>query len=59
MNTAPAVNPASKVKISFNAGKVVLTWTGDPGVLYQAQGATSLGSQANWQFIDAPTTSSA
>src|SRR5437867_738689 len=55
--SAPAVNPASKVKISVNAGKVVLTWTGDPGVLYQAQGATSLSGQ-DWQFIDAPTTSS-
>src|SRR5207302_10242795 len=55
---AIAVSQAMNVRLSRDAGKVVLAWTGDPDVLYQAQGATSLGSQANWQFIDAPTTSS-
>src|SRR5438093_7550875 len=55
---APAVTPvASNLKVSVNGDKVVLSWTGIPGVLYQAQGATDfgVGKITDWQNIDAPT----
>src|SRR5437773_6062329 len=55
---ALAVNQASNLKLSPNGDKVVLTWTGAPGVLYQVQGATSLGGRRACKNIDAPTTSS-
>jgi len=55
---ASAVSVASNLKVSVNGNQVVLSWTGTPGVLYQAQGATSLGGITAWQNIDAPTTSS-
>src|SRR4051812_38291192 len=55
--SASAVNEASNLKLSLNGANVVLSWTGVPGVLYQAQGATSLGGATAWQNIDAPTTS--
>ena len=51
-----AVTVASNLKLSLsvNGGTAILSWTGTPGVLYQVEGAPTLG--ADWQAIGSPTT---
>src|SRR5216683_2171275 len=58
---APVVTSvASNLRITVNGDKVVvLSWTGTPGVLYQAHGASGFCYRiADWQAIDVPTASS-
>src|SRR5437660_3634041 len=45
---------ASNLSLSIKGGTAVLRWSGTPGILYQAEGTTSLGS--SWQAIGSPTT---
>src|SRR5258706_6837068 len=54
MTTQGASSPASNLKLSVSGNTAVLRWTGTPGVLYQAEGRTSLG--ASWQGVGLPTT---
>src|SRR5438445_9212704 len=46
---------ASNLRVSVSGGTAILRWSGDQGVLYQAEGATTPGGA--WQAIGAPTSS--
>jgi hypothetical protein len=45
--------PASNLKVTVKAGTVVLTWSGTPDVLYQAESAANAAGP--WQAVGEPT----